>query len=271
MATLHRLLAVSSGAALDPVLALGPLAGLVLVSALGGVAALAAFRWTSRPAAIREARRRVQAHLLAVRIYRDDLGVVFRAQASVLRALGAYVGHMLVPFLVLLPPFALLFAHLDARWSSRAMRPGERAVLKAVVDQGELRLWKLEGSEGVAVDSPPVRIAARREVAWRIQAIREGTHHLSLVGPGGRVDKQVVVASGEAGAAARRSAAGLGSLFLAPAESPIEAGAGVRTIEVGYAPRALTVLGWHTHWIVVFLVVSTAVALTLRRRAGVEL
>lgn len=270
MAPLHRLLAGCAAAGLDPFVALGPIAGLTLVSALSGAVLLIAFRFTSRPAAIREAKRRIQAHLLAVRIYRDDLGVVFRAQASLFGALAAYIGNMLVPFLVILLPFALLFAHLDARWSSRALHPGEKVVVKAIIEDGNLQLWKLEGSEGVAVDSPPVRIPSRREIAWRIRGIRAGTYRLSLVGPAGRVDKQVVVASREVGAVRRRSTPGFVSLFLAPAESPMDPAVGVRSIEVEYSPRTLTVLGWHTHWVVVFLVVSTVVALALRKRAGVE-
>ena len=270
MTTLHRLLARCAAAALEPFVALGPIAGLTLVSALSGAVLLLAFRLTSRPAAIREAKRHVQAHLLAVRIYRDDLGVVFRAQASLFAALAAYVGNMLVPFLAILVPFALLFAHLDARWSSRGLHPGEKVVVKAVIEDRDLRLWTLEGSEGVAVDSPPIRIPSRREIAWRIRGVGAGAHRVSVVGPARRVDKQVVVASGEVGAVRRRSIAGFVSLFFAPAESPIDPAAGVRSIEVEYGPRTLVVFGWHTHWIVIFLVVSTVVALALRKRAGVE-
>lgn len=270
MAPLHRLLAGCAVLALDPLLALGPVAGLGVVSALSGAALLVAFRFTSRPVAIRAAKRRIQAHLLAVRIYRDDLGVVFRAQASLLAALATYVGSMLVPFLVVLVPFALLFAHLDARCSDRAIRPGERVVVKAVVEEGELAPWTLEGSQGVAVDSLPVRIPARREISWRILGIHPGNHRVSVVGPRGRVEKQVVVASGEVGAVRRRSIPGFVSLFSAPAEISIDPASGIRTIEVGYPPRTLAVLGWHTHWIVVFLVVSTLVSLALRKRAGVE-
>jgi hypothetical protein len=264
------MLAGAGAFSLDPFLALGSIVGLVLVSALSGVVLLVAFRFTSRPARIREAKRRIQAHLLAVRIFRDDLGVVFRAQATLFRALGAYTGNMLVPFLVVLLPFALLFAQLEARWSSRPLHEGEKAVVKAVIAEGPLQVWQLEGSPGVAVDSPPVRISSRREIAWRVRGLRPGTYRVSLVGPAGRVDKRVLVADQDVVAARRRSTPSFLSLFLAPAEDPIDPATGVRSIEVAYPLRTLSVLGWHAHWIVVFLVVSTLVALALRRTAGVE-
>jgi hypothetical protein len=79
-----------------------------------------------------------------------------------------------------------------------------------------------------------------------------------------------VVATADRGASRRRQRAGLAALFLAPAESAIEA-EGVRAIEIDYPPLHLALAGWRLHWLVVFLVTSLATALPFRRRLGVEL
>ena len=44
----------------------------------------------------------------------------------------------------------------------------------------------------------------------------------------------------------------------------------MRRIEVRYPSLEIDVFGWKVSWIVVFLAVSSVVALVLRRRAGVE-
>jgi hypothetical protein len=264
---LHAVLARLFGFLLDPLAAFGPMAGLTVVSAVSGLLLLAGFRATSRPRAIRAARSRVQGHLLAIRIFRDDLAVVLRSQASLLVALGGYMGQMLVPFAALLVPFALLFAHLDARYAQRALRPGERALVKAMARTVDG--WALESGPGVVVETPPVRIPARGEIDWRIRGIEPGVHRIVAVGSGGRIEKEVVVSPRAIGAPPRRGS-GFGALFLAPTEPPIPSAAGLDSLEIAYPPLPLSFLGWGTHWIIVFLAVSAIVAFALRKVAGVE-
>jgi hypothetical protein len=247
-----------------------PTAGLWAVSALSGVAVLFVFRWAANPAAIRAARRRAQAELLAVRLFRADPRVVFRAQARFLAALTRYLGHMLVPFAVLFLPLALVWAQLDARYGARALQTGERAVVKAWGTSAMLDSAELHAADGIMIEAGPVRIAERGEMSWRIAAKAPGRQVLTLRVAGERIDKQVVVAAATRGAPARRMSAGVSSFFLAPAEAAIESGLGVRRIEILYPPLDVDLLGWKTGWMTVFLVVSTAVALALRGRMGVE-
>jgi hypothetical protein len=271
MATFHVVLAELFAFLLDPFARLRPLLGLTLISALSGVVIVVAFRFTSRPEAIRTARRRVQAHLLAVRLYRDDLRVVFRSQLSLLGRLTVYLGNMLLPFVALLVPFGLLFGHLDARYDRRALHPGEEALVTAVVTPATIDQWRLTtGDGGIVVDSRPVRIPERGEITWRVRAVETGRHELFLIDGQRKVPKQALVDTAATGAAPQRSVATLASLFLAPTESPIPAAAGVRSVDIDYPPLPLVALGWHLNWILVFLVVSAAAALLLRKRVGAE-
>ncbi|MET0153128.1 MAG: hypothetical protein ABW298_11040 [Candidatus Binatia bacterium] len=271
MIVAHDLLTRSFDLLLGPLDRWTPTAGLWAVSALSGVAVLFVFRWASNAAAIRATRRRAQAELLAVRLYRDNPRVVLRAQARFLAALARYLGHMLVPFSVLLLPFALICAQLDARYGARALQPEERAIVEAFGTSAMLDSAELQSADGIVIETGPVRIAERGEMSWRVAAKAPGRQFLTLVVAGGRVDKEVVVAAAPRGAPTRRMSSGVSSFFLAPAEAAIEDGLGVRRIEVRYPPLEIDFLGWKTGWITVFLVVSGTVALALRRRMGVEL
>ena len=247
-----------------------PTGGLWAASALSGVAVLFVYRWASNPAAIRAARRRAQAELLAVRLYRHHPRVVLRAQARFLTALARYLGHTLVPFTVLVLPLALVCAQLDARYGSRALQPGERAVVEAFGTSAMLDSGELHGADGIVIETGPVRITERGEMSWRVVAKTPGYQWITLLVSGQRVGKEVVVATAARGAPGRRMSASVSSFFLAPAEAAIDGALGVRRIEILYPPLEIDFLGWKTGWITVFLAVSAAVALALRRRMGVE-
>jgi hypothetical protein len=270
LTTAHDLLARTFDLLLGPLDRWNPVAGLWAASVVAGVALLFIFRWTSNPGAIRAARRRAQAELLAVRLYRDEPRVVLRAQARFLAAIGRYLGQMLVPFASLALPFSLLAAHLDARYGSRALAVGERAVVEVLGTTPVIDAASLEPSQGLAVEAGPVRIHGRGEASWRILAKAPGPQLVALVVGEKRIDKEVSVSTTARGAAPRRMCAGLAGFFLAPAEPAISEGCAVRRIEVRYPSLAIDVFGWKVPWIVVFLAVSSMVALVLRRRAGVE-
>jgi hypothetical protein len=241
---------------------------LAAISAAAGVLAIGMFRIASRPAAIRAARRRVQANLLAIRLYRDDFAVALQAQARVFSGLLRYAASVSVPFLALLIPFAFLFAYLDANFATRALHPGERAVVE--VRAARTEGWRLEGDGGVVVETPPVRIPSRGRIAWRIRAATPGSHRMRLVSDGVQVEKEILVALGNVGAPARRAAPGLRRLLFAPAEPAIDPASGISWIEVHQPPLRFGLFGWELHWVLVFLAVSAAVALALRRPLGVE-
>ncbi|MEA2624864.1 MAG: hypothetical protein QOD06_909, partial [Candidatus Binatota bacterium] len=228
---------------LDPLAPLGPAWSLIIVSAVSGVALLYAFRWTSNPAAIAAARKRTQAHLLAVRLYRHDLAVVFRSQAQFLSALGAYLAGMMVPFLAVALPFGLLFAHLDARYACRAVHPGEATVVTATAV--DVDGWRLEAPEGVRVEAGPVRMRQRRQISWRVRPLREGRFDVTVARGGRRIGKQLAVSIADVGAAPRRMSAGIEALFAAPSEAAIQTAAGATEVEVEYPPLGVTALGLH--------------------------
>jgi hypothetical protein len=266
----HDLLARAFDLLLGPLDRWNPVAGLWAASVVSGVALLVIFRCTSNPDAIRAARRRAQAELLAVRLYREDPRVVLRAQRRLLAAIARYLGQMLVPFAALALPFTLLAAHLDARYGSRALAVGERAVVEVLGTSTAIDGASLEPSEGLAVEAGPVRIAARGEASWRILAKAPGQQSLALVIGQRRIEKQVSVSATARGAPPRRMCAGPASFLFAAAEPVIGDGCAVQRIEVRYPPLEIGALGWKVSWLAVFLAVSSAVAIVLRRRAGVE-
>jgi len=197
--------------------------------------------------------------------------VVLREEARFVAAFGRYLVAVARPLLLLAVPFALLLAHLDARYAHRALHPSERSLVKIVTAPSAFDDWRLETADGIDVDSRPVHIRSRGEIDWRIHARAPGRHQLRFVTGDRKVIKEVRVDLTVAGAPARRATASLWSLFLASGELPIDDGAGIETIDIGYPPLTFAFVGGQVSWIIVFVIVLAAVALAVSRQIGVEL
>jgi hypothetical protein len=261
---------------LVPLGGLPPVVGLAALALLTAVAMLLVFRAFSDQERLAQVKRSLQACLFEIRLFNDDLRAILRAQGEVLRHNLTYLRLSLPPMLWLLPPLVLLLAHLQGYYGYRGLAPGERALVKVFLEpapggHGEGGAAakpeaRLAAPEGVAVETGPVWIPSRRELAWRVRAERSGRYELRAVVAGETHGKSLVVSDRVVRRSPVRVRAGLVRQLLNPAEDPLPGGGAVASIEVGY-PAADA--GWGVHWVVAYFVLTVVFALALRRRFGV--
>ena len=257
---------------------LAPLAGLPPVAVVAGcalgsaLAVLAVMRFTSNQAALAAVKRRIHAALLEMRLYNDDLVALVRAQGEVLRHNLSYVGLSLVPLVITAVPLTLAIAQLQAWYGYTGLTPGTPVVVTAAVaGNAGAALPRLEGA-GVDLAGPPRFFPTLGEMTWRIVPRQPGPTTLRLVTAGGPViEKHLYVAAGDE--VARRSPVreqpSLVGQLLYPSEPPIEAAAGVTAIHLPYPERLLPVAGQAVHWLYVYLALTLAFVLLLRKPLGV--
>lgn len=253
-----------------PFRGLNPLWAIAVVSLICGVTMLWIFGKVSNQSAIRIVRERIRGNLLAVRLYQHDVGVVLRLQLAILTDTGLYLRYSLLPVLVLFVPVVLILAQLNLYFDLRPLRPGEKTLVKVKVqDPSEVADLELKVPEGVAIEIPPVRLESEKEVVWRIRATASGQHTVTVVCDTSEVAKSLAV--GEkwmmVPSLATRSVLD-GILF--PGEPLIGSGGCIESIEIGYRPAELELLGWNVHWLLLFLVLSIASAFLFKRPLGIE-
>jgi hypothetical protein len=256
-----------------PVAGLPPLAALTLVSVVAGILMLWIFGRVSDQAAIRTIRDRIRGNLIAVRLFGDDLGLLFRLQWRLLRDNVVFLKYAVIPILILLVPVLVILVQLHLRFAARPLDPGEAALVKvtlrdvAALDRGVA----LEAPDGVIVETPGVRIPHLREVAWRVRAEHEGTFRLRFLAGGEPAEKTLQVGERRWGAVSGlRTGRGALSALLYPGEPPLRGGA-IEAIEIRYAPLELPLFDWQLHWLVVFFVLSVLSGFAFRRVLGVEI
>src|SRR5690349_10307266 len=98
-----------------------------IIATVTGVLLLFVFKYTSNQRAIKRVRNDINAHLLALKLFKDSAWVALRAQAHIL--LGAFSLFCLavVPILVMLVPVTLLLSQLALWYQYRPLKVGEDA------------------------------------------------------------------------------------------------------------------------------------------------
>lgn len=248
------------GAVLWPFRGLSPWFGMTAVSLLTALLMLEVYKHTSNQAAIRRAKDRIKAHLLEMRLYKDNMRASFAAQGAIVKANLAYMAANLKPLAVMIVPLVLILAQLSLWYDRAPLRPGEetlvKAGLEATADPVSLGL-ELETPPGLEITAPAVRVPDLHEVVWRVKALAPGTGRLVLRTGGRAIEKSVAVGGGPmAKVSALASRGSLWKHVLYPGEAPLPAGTSVRTVEVLYPARTLKAFGLNVHWLVAYLVLS---------------
>lgn len=256
-----------------PFAALSPIWALLAVSLFAGVLMLWLFGKTSDQARIHSVRNWIRGNMLAIRLYGDDLGLLFKLQGRILRATLTYLRLSLVPMLVMLVPVLLILIQLDLRFAVRPLAPGESTVVKVQLRAGSALSAPvtLEAPDGVTIETPAVRIESLGELAWRVRGRVPGRHRLVVAAGDERLEKVLVVGNRWGAISKRRTGEGFLDVLLHPGEPPIDASSPVKAIEVRYADLPLPVFGWDLHWLLVFFVASMVFGFAFRRTLGVEI
>jgi len=83
------------------------------VSVVIGLLMVVVFRYTSDQKAIHIAKDHLKAHLLALRLFQDQIPVVIRSYGRILLATGLYLRLAFMPLLFVSVPLILLLAQID--------------------------------------------------------------------------------------------------------------------------------------------------------------
>jgi hypothetical protein len=155
----------------------------VVLAVPGALFALAIYKVVSNQDAIRDAKDKIVAYLLELRLFRDDLRVLLRAEGRVFANIGRYLGHSLLPMVVMLPVFLLVLIQIESRFAFRGLETDEQALVTVGVASNQPVSHipvTLDAENGLRVATPALRADSSSEIYWRVHAIAPGAHNLKL-------------------------------------------------------------------------------------------
>jgi hypothetical protein len=252
-------------------LSFGPrLAGLTVLAVAMGVAMIWVIGRTSNQERMKQVKRRVQARLLELRVFVDEPAISLRAQRGLIAANLNYLALALRPALWMAVPLGLLLIHLESFYERAPLPLAEPALVTMRMTAD----WvpsapppQLIAPPNVAILGPPVRVAAAREVSWRILPYSPVSDKLLFRFNGQQVSKWMEAGDRQRYVTGRRVRSGWGTI-LSPGESRMRSDF-AEWIEIRYPAADLRIFGFRVNWLAWLLIVSMAAALLLKKRFGV--
>lgn len=217
-----------------------PTYGQLLITALPvTILALLVFRYFSNQAGITNAKELIKGHLLELWLYKDDLGVMLAAQWAVMRHSLRYLAFAILPMLIMALPLAPVLVQVESQFAYRALQPGETAILSATLKTGtEITAIKatLGEQNGLAVQTPALRIADQRKLMWRIAGVTPGEHQLKLSIGKEEISRRVLVGATDVQLWPTTYRETDWRILGSPAEEPLPAGTAIESITLEYPP-----------------------------------
>jgi hypothetical protein len=204
-----------------------------------GIGALQVYKYVSNQAAISAVKRQISMHLLEIRLFRNDIVKVLVATGKIVAKNFLYIGHNLVPLLVMIVPMLMVMVQLVSHYAYRPSDPGAVEVLRVKLDPQagvSPREVSLNLPEGVSLDAPPVR-TADGQVFWRLRAEASGDHVLEVKLGEESFEKGWAV-GGDSRKVPVKRLRSWGAL-LYPGEEPIPSGAPLLSLQLAGDTRSL--------------------------------
>lgn len=247
--------------------------GLIVASLFASIVLVVLFHFTSNPTAIRRTRNRLIARTLELLMFQHDLRASFLACGRILWANAAYLFQFLRPIAAGFVPLLLIFVQMESWFDRRPLRVGEQTVLTvemndatSVLDQSA----ELHPASILKVDSPPVRIPSRNELAWRIMATGDGDGWIDVTSNGMKNRKSLSVRDHLVRLSPNRESSGILAQLLSPSEPPLARSGPLRNMRVSYPRREIFIGYTEISWIVASFVLMMVFSLLLGRLFGVR-
>jgi hypothetical protein len=249
-----------------------PLAIVIVVSLVVGLLMVLLFGYTSDQKAIKVAKDQLKAHLLAVRLFRDQLSVVTGSYAKILRGTGRYLRLAFMPLLYVIIPITFLIVQLDRCLGSTAIQTGMPFLLTVHTDGAEaMNALTLDLPAEIAMTALAVHVPAENAVVWRLAASREGDYQIKIVAGADDVTKNVRVSSELARVSPVRLRGHFWERLFTSGEPALPANGAVESISINYPERNIEIAGYEINWIVLFFVLSMIAGYLFKELLGIQI
>ena len=249
-----------------------PTALVVLLSLIIGLLMVVVFRYTSDQKAIRLAKDQLKAHLLAVRLFQDQLPVVLSSYGRILRCTGRYLRLAFKPLLFVILPLTFLIVKLDRYLGWAPLPPGQAFLVKVrttgpeAVNEASLLL-----PPEMKTTAPAVHVPSGNEVVWRVVAEKNGDYNVTIGVAGQTVSKRVVVSTGLSRISPIRLQGRFWERIFVSGEPALPESSPIQSVEVGYPSRNIRFMGFEWNWIWLFFLLSLAAGFVFKSVLKIEI
>jgi hypothetical protein len=242
------------------------------ISLVVGLLMVVVFRYTSDQKAIHVAKDRLNSHLLALKLFQDQIPVVIRSYGRLVLATGHYLQLAFKPLLFVIVPLTFLIVQLDRYLGVVPLEAGQSFLIKVRMDNPDtLNEAALQLPKGLATTAPAVHVPSESEVAWRVVAEEAGEYIVNVQASDRTFSKRVVVGSGLSHLSSVRLRGKFWERIFVSGEPALPDNSLIEAIDVQYPSRNIAFAGFEWNWIWLFFVLSLAAGFLFKSILGVEI
>ena len=275
MTVLSNPLAITSHAvaiaAFNLSLLTSPLAIVVVVSLVVGLLMVVLFGHTSDQKAIGIAKDQLKAHLLAVRLYRDQIPVVMGSYGKILRGTGRYLKLAFKPLLYVIIPITLLIVQIDRYLGATPIPPSAPFLLTVHTGSDVLNDVTLDLPPEITTTAPPVHVPSTNEIVWRLTGSKEGKYEVKIAAAGQAAAKAVCVGSDLPRISTIRLRGHFWERMFSSAEPALPENSPIESISINYLDRNIEVAGYGMNWIWLFFILSMIAGFIFKELLGIKI
>jgi uncharacterized membrane protein (DUF106 family) len=247
-----------------------PLAIVIVVSIVIGLLMIVLFGYTSDQKAIKVAKDQLKAHLLAVRLFQEQLHVVVGSYGRILRGTGRYLKLAFMPLLYVIIPITFLIIQLD-RYLGLTPIPANTPFLVTVrTSGGDSPDVNLELPPEITMTAPAVHVPAEKEIVWRLAGTKDGQYEMKITGNVQSVSKTLSIGGGLPRISQIRMRGHFWERLFSSAESSIPDQSTIESIEVTYPERTIDIAGYGMNWIWLFFILSMIAGFIFKELLGIQ-
>ncbi len=248
-----------------------PLAIVIVVSLVVGLLMVVLFGYTSDQKAIGVAKDQLKAHLLAVRLYRDQIPVVMGSYGKILRGTGRYLKLAFKPLLYVIIPITLLIVQIDRYLGAMPIPPNVPFLLTVHTGSDVLNDVTLDLPPEIAMTAPPVHVPSTNEIIWRLTGSKEGKYEMKIVAAGQSAAKVVSVGGDLPRISTVRLRGNFWERMFSSAEPALPENSPIESISINYPDRDIEVAGYGMNWIWLFFILSMVAGFVFKELLGIQI
>jgi hypothetical protein len=243
----------------------------IAVSLVVGFLMVVLFGYTSDQKAIGIAKDQLKAHLLAVRLYRDQIPVVMGSYGKILRGTGRYLKLAFKPLLYVIIPITLLIVQIDRYLGATPIPPSAPFLLTVHTGSGILNDVTLDLPSEITMTAPPVHIQAENVIVWRLAGSKEGKYEVKIAAAGQTATKIVCVGNDLPRISTVRLRGHFWERMFSSAEPALPENSPIDSISINYPDRNVEVAGYGMNWIWLFFILSMVAGFIFKELLGIQI
>jgi hypothetical protein len=246
-------------------------------SILGGIVALLVYKTISNQAGIEKAKNDIKVHLMEIRLFQDDILGVFTSTGKILLKNAMYLGHNILPMVVMFVPMMAILFQLEANYAFAPIDPGTTTLMTLEVDRTVAGRDDLD-TQDITINAPPgvvvmASVPAPDSIAWQLLFEQPGDHVIEIQLGDELLTKGVAVGGAARKVPYMRTKSWEGYLY--PGEESLPDASSAYEVKLSSNAYPATDLGWMPGGeggvLLTFFFVSIAAGLALKGVFGVTL